>query len=158
MGVSNLDRRVSYLDAQMIHHINVTLSDIKRDELHSLHDDLQQEIIPEIRLENAKYDKVEGGVVRRFELVAGVIARDFHAEVASRHANTELLRRKVEKAIPRHTTQLEQKLAEIEKLRAMLRHEREERQASDQAILDEIALTTASIRRAMMALVSDEEG
>jgi hypothetical protein len=155
VDVRNIERRIRHLDAQMTHHIHVTVSDAKRDEFDTLHDDIQQDVVSEIRVENSKYDKVEGGIVRRFELVAGEIAKDFHSEEASRRASVEVLRRKVDGFTPAKTKRLENTLSEIAELRAKLRQERAERQAADQAIMESIAETTESIKRAMMALVSD---
>ncbi|KAG7359941.1 hypothetical protein IV203_035039 [Nitzschia inconspicua] len=158
VGVANLERRLTYLDAQMIHHINVTLNDIKRDELESFHDELQQDLISEIRVETTKYDKVEAGIVRRFELVAGEIAKNFHKEGAARRAELGLLKNKIDTTIPQQQTdRLENTLSQIAQLRAKLRQERADRQAADAAILESIVATTGTIKRAMMALVSDGE-
>ncbi|KAG7353773.1 hypothetical protein IV203_003128 [Nitzschia inconspicua] len=158
LGVANLERRLTYLDAQMVHHINVTLNDIKRDELESFHDELQQDLISEIRVETTKYDKVEAGIVRRFELVAGEIAKNFHKEGAARRAELGLLKNKIDTTIPQQQTdRLENTLSQIAQLRAKLRQERADRQAADAAILESIVSTTGTIKRAMMALVSDGE-
>jgi hypothetical protein len=156
-GVTNLERRVNHLDASMMHHVNVTMSDIQRDELESFHDDLQQDIMSEIRVETSTYDKVEGEIVRRFEQVAGEIARDFHGEGAARRAEMELIKYKVERTIPEQSERLEDALSKIANLRAQLRQERADRQAADQAVLESIVSNTAAMKRAMMALVSDGE-
>jgi len=157
LGVANLDRRVGQLDVQMTHHVHVTMSDIKHDELDSFHDELHQDVVPGLRVENSMYDKVEGGIVRRYEMVAGEIAKNLHAEGASRRASIESLRQKVEKLVPSKTDGSTNTLSQIAMLRAQLRQERADRQAADQAILESIAHTTERMKRAMMALVSDGE-
>ena len=85
VGIPTLERRIGALDAQMTHHINVTMSDAKMDKLDSIHDNLQRNIQPEIRIENNKSNKIEGGIVQRFESVVGTINRNFLSEGASRY-------------------------------------------------------------------------
>lgn len=158
LAVTNLERRLNFLDAQMVHHLNVTLNDCKRDELESFHDDLQQDLVSEIQVETSKYDKVEGGIVRRFELVAGDIAKNFHKEGAARRAAMELLEQKISKTIPQQQTdRLDNTISKIAQLRAKLRQEKADRQAADQAILEGIVATTGAMKRAMIAIVSDGE-
>lgn len=157
VGVTNLERRVNHLDASMVHHINVTLSDIKRDELDRFCHDLQQDIISEIRVETSKYDKVEGGIVRRFELVAGEIAKNFHKEGASRRSSIEMMRRKVDGKALEQTQHLQETLSRIANLRARLRQERADRQARDSELAETIVARTATARRAILALLSDDE-
>ena len=84
VAIPALERRICRLDAQMTRHINVIMSDAKLDRIDSLHDDLQRNLKSEIRIENTKYNKIEGGIVQRFENVAGNITRNFHSEGASR--------------------------------------------------------------------------
>jgi len=155
VGISALERRVGRIDAQMTHHIHVKVSDEKLDKLDSIHDDLQQNLASEIRIENTKYNKIEGGIVQRFELVTKNATINFHSEGATRGAAIELLRRKVEKMIPERVERAEITLSNIANLRAQIREERSKRQAADKAILDDVMHKTATLKRAMIAMVSD---
>jgi hypothetical protein len=155
IGISTIERRVGRLDAQMTHHIHVTMSDEKLDKLDSIHDDLRQNVASEIRIENSKYNKIEGGIVQRFQLSTGNIMRNFHSEGATRRSAIELLRRKIDNAIPERVERAEITLSNIATLRAQLNEERAIRQASDKAILDDIMNKTAILKRAMIAMVSD---
>jgi hypothetical protein len=154
-AVTALERRLYKLGSQMTRYIYVTVSDAKREELDSLHDDLFQDIIPGIRLENAKSDKIEGGVIRRFENVAGIVARRFHEESASGRAAVELVHNKVESAVQQDEQRLDDVLAIISDLRAKIRRERAERKAADEKILQEIVQTTVTMKRALLEAVGD---
>ena len=155
VGISTLERRVGRLDAQMTHHIHVTMSDAKLDKLDSIQDDLRQNIASEIRIENSKYNKIEGGIVQRFELSTGNICKKFHSEGATRRAAIELLRRKIDSAIPKRVENAEITLSNIASLRVQLSEERATRIAADKAILADIVNKTATLQRAMIAIASD---
>lgn len=151
------ERRVCDIDVEMTRHVHETLCDAKREQLESLHDGLQHGIVAELRMENEKYDRVEGGIVRRFEQVAGSIASDFHGECARRRGETELLQRKIEGIVPAEATErLEKKLLIIKYLREQLKKERSERQRSDQRIRAEISESKIRIERAMLAAFEAE--
>jgi len=150
-----LERRIGRLDAQMTRHVNVTMGDAKINMLDSLHDDIERNLKSEIRMENNKFNKIEGGIVQRFETVAGSITRSIHAEGAARRSGIELLRDKIEKSIPRRVERAEITLSKIEDLRAQLHEERAKRQASDKAIYEEIVRRTTAMKRAMIAMASD---
>ena len=85
VGIPALERRVGAIDAQMTHHINVIMSDAKMDKLDSIHDELQRSVKPEIRIENNKSNKIEAGIVQRFESVVGTINKSYRSEWASRY-------------------------------------------------------------------------
>jgi hypothetical protein len=154
-AVASLERRLSRLDNLMTHHVHVTLNDAKREELDSLQDDLQQDIIPGIRIENSKFDKIEGGVVRRFENVAGMVARRFHEESAARRAAVELMTRKIQASACQDEERLDDVLAVITEVRVKIRRERAERKAADQKILEEIVNTTVSMKYALLQAVGE---
>ena len=90
LEIPTLERRISLLDTQMTRHINVTMSDAKIDMLDSLQDDLQRNLKAEFRTENTTFNKVEGGIVQRFESAAGTITRNIHSEGASRYVTINL--------------------------------------------------------------------
>lgn len=80
-----LERRIDEVDTQMTRHINVTMSDAKIDLLDSLQDDLQRNLMSELSTENNTFNKIEGGIVQRFESVAGTSTRNFYSEGAYRY-------------------------------------------------------------------------
>jgi hypothetical protein len=138
-------------------HVHVTLSDAKRDDLDGLHDDLFQEVIPGIRIQNSKSDKIEGGIVSRFENVAGNLARRFHEESAARRAAIELVREKVQKAVHQEEQSFDDVLAVISELRAKISTERAERKAADKKMLEEIVKSTVSMKRALLEAVGNAD-
>lgn len=85
LDVPILERRVDEIDTQMIRHINVTMSDAKIDLLDSLQDDLQRNVLSELRTENNTFNKIEGGIVQRFETVAGISTTNYYSEGAARY-------------------------------------------------------------------------
>jgi hypothetical protein len=139
LGVTNVERKLNYLDAGMVHHIHVTMSDLKRDELERWYEEVHQDLVSEIHVETTKYDKVEAGIVRRFEHAAGGIAQQIYAESASRRATIGWMEQTIDTTIPqKHSQRLERTLSQIAQLRVTLRQERLDRQVSDQQILDTI--------------------
>ena len=59
----------------------------KIDLLDSLQDDLQRNLLSELRTENNTFNKIEGGIVQRFESVAGTSTRNYYAEGAARYVD-----------------------------------------------------------------------
>ena len=80
LDVPVLERRVDEIDTQMTRHINVTMSDAKIDLLDSIQDDVLRNLMSELRTENNTFNKIEGGIVQRFESVAGTSTRNYFAE------------------------------------------------------------------------------
>ena len=154
-AVAALEKRLLKLDSNMTRHVHVTLSDAKRDEIDSPHDDLLQEIVPSIRIESSKSHKIEGGVVRRFEHVAGVLAQSFHEESAARRADVVAVQQRVQEAVNQEAKSYDDFLAAISDLRAKVSKERAERKAADQRIIDDIVRTTVSVKRALLEAVAD---
>lgn len=149
-----IEKRISALDREITKHIYMNMSDARREELDSLQSDLSQEIIPSIRLEDSKSDKIEGGVVRRFENVAGVAARQFHQETAARRASVEFVKKQCQAAVEKEHQHGDDVLNTIKELRAQVHRERLQRQANDKIILDEIIRTTVTMKRAMLSAIS----
>ena len=149
-----IEKRLSSLDDSMTKHIYMTMSDARREELDSLQGDLFQEIIPSMRLEDSKSDKIEGGVIRRFENVAGIAARQFHQEAAARRASLEFFKSQCRTAAEKEHRQGDDVLNTIKELRAQVQRERLQRQAEDKAILDEIIQRTVTMKRAMLSAIS----
>lgn len=152
-AVRALEERVAELENLMTRHIHVVLSDAKRDELDRLHHDLHQEIIPSVRIESAKSDKIEGGIIRRYEAVAGTLARQFHQEAAAHRSSLEMMKQKVLKAGDQDEKRGEEALRAIKELRLKIQRERVERVAADEKIREDIKETIVFMKRALLAAV-----
>lgn len=152
-AIWELEQRLSEIDNEMTKFQHVTLSDAKRQDLDNLYIDLFQHIIPSVHLEDAKSDKIEGGVIRRFENVAGIICRQFHQEAAARRASLELMKRRFEQAAEEQSQRGDDVLKTIQALRRKIQQERLQRQTEDKIILDDILRTTATMKRALLVAV-----
>jgi hypothetical protein len=152
-AVASLQRRVSQLDTHMARHIHITLNNTKRDELDGLQDHLHHDAAPGMRMENSKADRIEKGIARRFELVAGIDARRFHKESAARRAAVDTVSNKVDTRALQEEERLDDFLATVTDLRAQLRQERARRKAADTKIMDDIVKTTATMKRALLQAV-----
>lgn len=84
LDIPVLERRIDHVDTEMTRHINVAMSDAKIDLLDSLQDDIRRNLRSELRTENNTFNKIEGGIVQRYESVAGIHTRNFYEEGASR--------------------------------------------------------------------------
>jgi hypothetical protein len=152
-AVASIQRRVSELDTLMTSHIHITMNNLKRDELDSLQDHLLHDTTPGMRMENSKADRVERGIALRFELIAGTDARRFHEESAARRAAVDMVSQKADNRALQEEERLDDFLATVMDLRAQLREERARRKAADMKILDDIAKTTATMKRALLEAV-----
>jgi hypothetical protein len=150
-AVASLEQKIAQLDNQMMRHIHVTLNDAKREDLDSIRQDFLQEIIPGIRIEKSKTDKIEGGIVRRYELSAGNNARQFHKESAARRASVDMIHRKLQKVIDQEVQRDDTILETIALLREEIKREREERMAADRRIMTDITKTSIAMKRAFLA-------
>lgn len=155
LDVPILERRVDEIDTQMIRHINVTMSDAKIDLLDSLQDDLQRNVLSELRTENNTFNKIEGGIVQRFETVAGISTTNYYSEGAARRSAIALLEHKIETSEPKKFERPEKTLAEIASIRAKLQEERALRIARDKEIMEDIKRRTGALKRAMIAMAGD---
>ncbi|KAL3931714.1 MAG: hypothetical protein SGBAC_011184 [Bacillariaceae sp.] len=157
-AVLSLEQRLSTIEQQTTHHVHVEMSDAKKHELDTFNRDLQQEVIPSMRIEKNMADKIEGGVVRRYEHHAGLASKRFHSECARRKADLELYSRKMNKALQTQEQHSENILDTIRLLRRELKMEREERKAADQKLMMDVQKTSVAMRRAFLAAFDDEDG
>eukprot|EP00980_Cylindrotheca_fusiformis_P015451 scaffold4343_cov144-Cylindrotheca_fusiformis.AAC.29 len=154
-NVVELEKQMSRLDNQMMRHVHVALSDAKRDDLDSLRQDLLLEIIPSMRIEKSKADKIEGGVVRRYELNAGNVAKMFHEESAARRAALDKLNRRVKRMLAQEEQRSDDVLDVVRNIRERIQRERNERIAADKHIMEDITRTSVAMRRAFLAAFDD---
>ena len=149
-SIRNLERRLDNLDSRMTRHIHVTLGDAKQDELDTLQDQISQDLKPSMQIISSKSNKIEGGIVRRYEEVAGTVAYRYSQESAARHASLSLLSDKVQEFAAQEENKLDDFLDTIRSIRMQLKEEREARKAADQKILNDVVKTTAAIKRALL--------
>eukprot|EP00934_Nitzschia_sp_Nitz4_P006432 Nitzschia sp. Nitz4//scaffold29_size155292//8920//10582//NITZ4_002633-RA/size155292-processed-gene-0.236-mRNA-1//1//CDS//3329546373//6422//frame0 len=152
-AVASLEQRLTELEIQMTKHIHVTLHDKIREDLDSLHHELYQDIIPGIQIDDTKSDKIEGGVMRRYDVVAGGIARQFHQEAAARRAALETLQTKVSQAVNIDEKRGDELLKSIQEMRRKVQRERVTRRAADQELQQDIMSTIAFMKRSLLAAV-----
>ena len=143
------------LDLQMTRQIYVVLGDRKRDELDSLHSDLFHDLVPRINIENSKSNKIESGVIRRFEDVSGSATKSFHEECGARRSSVHQAQQKVRVVIKSEDQRLDHILVAISELRAKTRKERAERREMDARILERIVSATVIMKRALLEAVGD---
>ena len=53
-AVSSIEKRISKLSVDMMHHVHIEMNDAKKNEIDNLRRDLLQEVIPSIRIEKSK--------------------------------------------------------------------------------------------------------
>jgi len=155
LDIPTLERRIGSLDVQMTRHVHVVVNDAMVEKLESLDDDLHRNLKSEIRTENATFNKIEGGIVQRFESFAGLDTWNVQAEGATHRSAIALLQCRIDKTIPKRLERAEGTLSRIASLREQLRKERAIRQATDSAIYEEIVRRTSSMKRAMISMASD---
>ena len=153
--IPSLERRIDAVDTQMTRHINVSMSDAKIDSLDSLQNDIQRNLKSELRTENNTFNKIEGGIVQRYESVVGTNTSNFYQEGASCRSAITLLEHKIENTVPKRFERPEKILAEIASIRQKLREERAKRIAKDKEIMEDIVRSTSALKRSIIAMASD---
>ena len=156
-AIRQLEQRLERLDKLMMRHVHVSMNDAKREELDMLHQDLRREIIPGIRVEKSKADKLERGVISRYELNAGAVTKRFHHESAARRAQIEVVGQRLKQTIDDHEMRSSNVLEVIASLREQIKREREERRQADQKIMEEIDKTSVAMKRAFLAAIDDSK-
>jgi len=146
----SLERRIIKLDTAMTTHAHRTMHDSKAKNWDTLRSTIQHEMMPTVRLESAKADKREQSIVRRFEVLSGIIARKRAEEVAERKATIAILQKRLDDAVLDDQHQAEEFLQTIQNLRAKLLQEKAERKRCDRKVLDKIMKSTKAMKRALL--------
>ena len=152
-----LERRLSALDSQMTHSVHVQLQDLKRNHLTSLREELDQDVLPELKEENIAADKCETAIARRWESQVGTMARRFEEERATRVAAltvADSALRELEDPRNRRGAEL---LSHVAALRRQLEHERAERIAQDELIRSYIVERVESMKQAILEAHPDPD-
>jgi hypothetical protein len=149
-AIRNLERRLDNLDSRMTRHIHVTLGDSKRDELDTLQDQISHDLRPSMRVLTSKSNKIEGGIVRRYEELVEMMSYKYSQESAARLASLSLLNDKASTFASQDEIQLDDFLDTIRTLRIRLQEERAARKAADQKILNDVVKTTTAMKRALL--------
>lgn len=152
-AILSLEGKLADLDLEMTRHSFVTINDMKREHLDYLEHDFLQNVLPRLRMETAKTEKVEGGVLRRFDSASETIVEQLEQEADERRASVELVRHQCEEFAARETKRDDDILQQIRELRHKVKREREVRRRDDKVILDDIRRTTIAMKRALLAAV-----
>jgi hypothetical protein len=146
----HLHARLAKLEASRMRHMHVELPNALADELESPFHDVTLEIKSCLRLETSKADKRIGTLVRRFETIAGAVARRHFEEAASRRAALIQVQSLAQDAANLDEQRARQFLDSLEALRISLQREREERIARDEKVMALIVERTTELKRALL--------
>jgi RNAse (barnase) inhibitor barstar len=154
-----LEKRLSVLDSQMTHSVHVKIQDAKRQHLGSLSEVLENEIAKDLKVDAAKADKREGGLVRRFESLVGTMVRQYQEERATRFAALQVAADNVRDEMMDpflDPSRADAAVVLLRDLRMQLEHVRAERQEQDQRVMELIVQRTANMKRALLAASDDD--
>jgi hypothetical protein len=104
MGWMELERRLALLDAQMTQGIYVHLQDEKRERLDHIQSALRDDIQKVLSIDLTNADHNERNIVRQLENLAGSMSRRYHEECATRVAEIQLLKERVERTFVDHVS------------------------------------------------------
>lgn len=142
--------RLCALEAARMKHIHVELPDIMTSNLDTPHEYVRQELQASLQLEASKADKRIGTLVRRFESIAGTVARRHQEEAASRRAALVQVESLAQDAADLDERRALEFLESLRKLRESLKREREERKARDKEVMDLVVERTTELKRALL--------
>lgn len=142
--------RLTKLEAAQMRHLHVELPDAVADELQSPHEYVRQELQASLRLESSKAEKRIGSMVRRFEAIAGTVARRHQEEAASRRAALVQVQALAQDAADLDERRALQFLQSLRELRESLERERQERKSRDKEVMDLIVERTTELKRALL--------
>jgi hypothetical protein len=142
--------RLLKLEAARMRHLHVELPDAVADELESPHEYVTQELQASLRLETSKADKRIGSMVRRFESIAGTVARRHQEEAASRRAALVQVQSLAQDAADLDERRALEFLDCLKELRESLQRERKERRARDKEVMELIVERTTELKRALL--------
>lgn len=146
----NIHSRLGKLEATRMRHIHVELPDAVADELESPYDYVTQELQSSLRLERSKADKRIGSLVRRFETIAGTVARRHQEEAASRRAALVQVEALAQDAADLDEQRALQFLESLKELRQTLEQEKEQRKVRDKEVMELIVERTTELKRALL--------
>ena len=145
-----LHSRICNLEARRMRHLHVELPDAVTENLESPVDYVTQELQASLRLEMSKADKRIGTMVRRFDSIAGTVARRHQEEAASRRAALVQVQSLAQDAADMDERRALEFLQSLEKLRQYLQRERQERRARDKEVMELIVERTTQLKRALL--------
>ena len=151
-----IQRRVQSIHSKMVKHHQETLHDLKDEVFETLHLEMLQNVQPSLQMEVQKADKRESTRFRKFESLAGTVARRFYEETATRKAAEVSLGEQIDLL-----SQPESKVNFLEQLRtirAELQQERETRRARDAQVLSDVHSTCDALKRAVLEAVGTAIG
>lgn len=149
-----LEKRLSALDSHMTHSLHVQLDDLKRARLTSLRDDLDQSVEPARLADGVVSDQRETALARRWESLAGTLARRLAEERAARVAAVAGADAALNAQRDPHRDALRQSVADLWQ---RLDDERAERAADDAHVTAYIVERTDALKRAILEAYPDPD-
>ena len=146
----HIHSRLAKLEAIRMRHLHVDFPDTLADELESPYNEVTIEVQSSLRLETSKADKRIGTLVRRFETIAGAVARRHYEEAASMRAALVQVQSLAQDAADLDEQRARQFLDSLEEIRKSLEREREERKARDERVMASIVERTTELKRALL--------
>ena len=116
---------------------------------------LTTDVIPSFPLECEKADKREGTFMKRFENMAGTVARRYHEESSARKAALVYLQSLLDHQGEMDEQRAKDFLTSIQQIRCQLDQERENRKLHDRAVVKTIDAGVAAMRRAVWEAADD---
>lgn len=154
-SIMDLERRLSKLDSQMTSHVHKQMFEAKRERLEAVQDQLLHEIAPDLQMEASKADKREGSMNRRWESLAGILARRYLDESSTRKASLAVVEEEIVGVLHQQEADDVVVLATLRDLRARLDQERLMRLAEDKRVLDLITETAVHLQRLLLETLAD---
>ena len=155
-SLSELERRLSELDAALLRHVHRTTYDSRVRHLDSVRTAIGEEVVPALRLEAAKADKREGALVRAFHGLAADAA-GWHAELgAERASQVQLLGGEAEARTLGDGERIGTHLEDLREVGRLLEEEREERRREDERIMGAIVEAHGSWQRIVLESLGGE--
>ncbi|KAL7534812.1 hypothetical protein ACHAXR_008519 [Thalassiosira sp. AJA248-18] len=133
-----IERHTNLLEAQMNHHQHVTLFHSRRQHFDTIDKACRQNLQPALALEMTKADKREGSMVRRFDGSSGEYTRLISETTSSRVSSLVYIEREIDNWDISDLKKAEFYLDEIQRLKAKVLEEREERLRQDELVVKRI--------------------
>lgn len=136
-AISIISSEVSHLSQSIYDYMNITIPTHMKS-LQTLRHSLVYKMPPKLTIEQAKVNKREGKLVRKFEAMAGVAAKSFVEENASRVAQLQILDSKVNNISETKDEKIKRFQTEIANIKMEIDMERAARIRQNEIILQKV--------------------
>jgi len=153
--LTEMERKMQIIQAKLYHHVHVSAFNARRMHLDGLRSSLSYDVGPALQLEKNKAIKREGGMIRRFESIAGLANRSICEETAERVTDLSIVESKIDGKESFDERRKEVFMEEIRKIRIMLEEEKKERARQDELVLENILHTKEKLEQAVLESLAD---